>query len=213
MANQLWNDVKNDIVTLTNRPELDAETDLAIKQATLIAHLSDKYPLDIVISSPVGVVSASTTDLTTSILVSPFSRFRDLAGVRLLDVDNNPIDSPEVDIVEARDIYDPIYRGIKKDTIAWLAGTNLNVHASCGMYGIEASWYQSPTLDSSSYVSWIAQNFSVLLVWQAAYIIWNSTGNEERAQEAYRMLHGDKSNPEMGLITMLKMNALNSAGR
>ena len=37
----------NDVYTITNRPDLIAETKLAVKQATLKMHQSDYYPKDL----------------------------------------------------------------------------------------------------------------------------------------------------------------------
>jgi len=209
----LWDAQIADIMELTNRPELDDLTALALRMATLKTHLCDHFVRDIVTSDQVAFDdSASVTSLSIA-TTTEFARFRDVHMVQLLDVDGVALDSPEVEIVEANDIFEPGYRGVKRPYIAWMAGSNLNIYAACGMYGARVLWFQSPNVTRDTYDSWIAQLFPDVIVWEAAMMVWNRTGNETKAKEAWVTLHGDQRNPEMGLINLLKSNYLTTAGR
>lgn len=213
-ATDLWDAQLTDIITITNRPALTAETALGLRQGTLRAHLSDHYPRDMVISK-ITNAGASTTQFTIATTTS-FTRYRDVRQVKLLDVDNAVLDFPEVEIVEVGDQYVPGYPGEKRPYVAWQAGTNLNVYASSGTYGAEVTWLQSPNITRETYDSWIAQLMPDIIIWEAAMFIWNRTGNEAKAIEAHNMLYGQAGNirsQETCLYALLKANYLNLAGR
>lgn len=206
----LWDAQINDIITITNRPELNAETQLALRMATLKVHLGDKYVRDLV-TTQTALLGTSQTLLQIATSTT-LQRFRDVAQVQLLDVNGNLLDYPEIEIVEPGDIYEVGYTGVRKPYIAWLAGTALNVYAACGMYGAQVVWYQSPNVTRDTYDSWIAQLFPDIIVWEGAMFIWNRTGNEAKAQEAYKVLHGTGPN-DLGLYQTLATNYSNTAAR
>jgi hypothetical protein len=210
----LWTQQINDIITITNRPELTAETALALRQATLRAHACAHFIRDLVVSAiPNSDLSQAFTNLTIDI--STLARFRDVSGVKLLDVNGNVLTYPAVDVVEIGDIYEPGYedRGILRQNICWLAGTNLNIYSGGGNYGAEVTWFQAPKLSSDVYDSWIAQMFPDVIIWEACYFIWNRSGNDNKAKEAYITLHGEPAKGADGLYQLLKSNFLTTAGR
>jgi hypothetical protein len=217
MSNALWDSVAADVVSITNRPELVDVTALGVRQATLRAHGCAQFPRDLVITL---VPNADQSQAFTNIVVNTateFVRFRDTKRVQLLDVNQNALDFPVVELVEVDDIYEPGYqdRGIKKSNIAWLAGTNLNVYTNSGSYGANVTWYQAPDLNPDTYNSWIAQLFADVIIWDAARFVWNRTGNEMKAKEAYQVLYGTPGVPdsiEASLYHMLKSNYLTTAG-
>jgi hypothetical protein len=210
---ELWDEQLAAVYTMTNRPALVDETNMGVRMGTLRAHLSDHYPRDIVVTD-VDPDEADTSATSLTIATSTdFTRFRDVAMVQLRDSSGDPLDMPEVEIVELGGQYDPNYRGVKKPYVAWLAGTSLNIYAACGTYGARVQWYQSPITVRATYDSWIAQIFPDIIQWEAAMFVWNRTGNEAKAKEAKLMLHGDGRNPETGLYSLLKANYLTTTGR
>lgn len=210
----LWDAQLDAIYDMTNRPALVDETNLAVRLGTMRAHLSDHYARDIVGTSvPPAVADTSATSLAMS-TTSLFTRFRDVAMVQLQDVDSVAMDQPEVEIVEFGGQYDPVYKGVLKPYVAWLAGTQLNLYAACGTYGAYVQWYQSPNITRATYDSWIATFFADIIQWEGAMFIWNRTGNEKKAAEAKEILHGNPRNPtDVGLYSILKANFLTAAGR
>lgn len=214
MPTALWTGLVNDVYTLTNRPGLVAETILALKQATLRAHLIDLFPRDLVVSTYIDPSAESQTSLTVAVTAIPLARFRTVNMIKVLDVDSVALDAPTVELVELNDIFEPGYPGLKRPSIAWLAGSNINVYCTFGLYGIEVQWFQSPVLDPDNYVSWIAEMFPDVIVWAAARTVWNRSGNEAKAKEASALL-GDLPpiNFQYGLYHDLRANFMTIAGR
>ena len=213
MPTALWDGLVDDVVTLTNRPGLVNETILGLKQGTMRAHLLDKFPRDLVITDYVDPSGESVNELAIP-TTSTFTRFRDVSAVQLLDVDSEPLSAPVVELCEIDGIYEPSYPGVKKPWVAWLAGTSLNVYSVSGMYGARTNWWQSPNLDPDTYNSWIAESFPDVIVWYAARLVWNRSGNDAKMKEANIML-GDipPINFSSGLYHDLRVNFLSTAGR
>lgn len=209
----LYSAIAADVAILTNQPHLVDEIALGIRHATMTAHACDKFSRDLVLAQHVEAVTTSTTSIVADITSAPFVRFRDIAQVQVEDVEQAALDYPEVELVQVGDIYEPNYPGVKRPATAWLAGSNLNIYCAGGMYGATVNYYQMPALDEASYDSWIASAMPDVIVWGAAMIVWNRSGNEPKAKEAYTMLHGTMQNPEVGLLNVLKMNCLTTAGR
>lgn len=202
--------IYNDIVVLTKRPDLTDETALAVRNATLSVHLCDHFPRDIVSTNVPAVTSSFFQQLDTLAL---FARFRDVSAVALRNSSGEQILSPPIEIVEVGDLYEPGYPGVRKQNIAWLAGSTLNIYSSLASYGCYVDWFQSPSLPRDSYNSWIADSYSDPLVWYGAMIVWNRTGNEKKAAEAKTMLFGTPGNDYTALIPTLKRNFSTTAGR
>lgn len=206
----LWDSLVADVITLTNRPELTDETQLAVRMGILRAHSCAHFVRDLV-TTQTALQSSSSTLLQVATSTT-LLRFRDVAAVRLLDVDGNVLHNPEIELVEANDIYEYGYKGVRKPYVAWIAGTALNVYAACGMYGVEVLWYQSPNVTRATCDSWIAQLFPDAIIWEAAMMVWSRTGNEAKAKEAYKVLYGTGPT-DRGLYNELKSNFAITAGR
>lgn len=202
--------IYNDVVGLTNRPDYTTETALAIRNATLTVHLSDHFPRDIVSTDVPAATSSFVQQLDT---LSLFPRFRDVSALCLRDADGNQVLTPPIEIVEVGDIYEPGYPGVRKQNIAWLAGSTINVFSNLASFGSFVDWFQSPALTRETYNSWIADSFPDPIVWYASMIVWNRSGNEKKAAEARTMLFGTPGNDFTALIPTLKRNFSTTAGR
>lgn len=209
-SSDLWDSLVADVITLTNRPELTAETSLGVRNGLIRAHLCDQFPRDMQ-TSVLTNAGVSTTLFTID--SSALTRFRTISAARLLDVDGNVIYNPEIEVVELGNIYDPDYPGVRKQNICYQAGTNLNIYVPCGTYGCSLDWFQSPAVTRDTITSWIAQMFPDVIIWEAAAFVWNRTGNTEKAREAMVTLKGTQQAPETGLYSLLKMNYGLLAGR
>lgn len=177
MQEELYDAMLADVITLTNRPDLEAECSVALRTATLSAHMGATYLRDIV-TATVQLPNASyLTSVDIQVLLP---RCRGVSLVRLLDSTGSPLETPAIDVVEFGDIYDPLY-GDLKSNIAYLAGTSLNVRSSVPASGYSISYYQLPQVRRSEYNSWIAQLAPECIVYGAAAIVLSTNGNEEKA--------------------------------
>lgn len=202
--------IKDAVVTLTNRPDYVDEIALAIRNATLSVHLCDHFPRDVVSTSVPASTSSFSQQLDTLAL---FARFRDVSAIALRNADGEQILTPPIELVEIGDLYEPGYPGVRKQNIAWLAGSIINIYSSLASYGCYVDWFQSPSLDRDSYNSWIADSFPDPIVWYASMIVWNRSGNEKKSSEARTMLFGTPGNDYTALIPTLKRNFSTTAGR
>lgn len=181
----LFDSIYNDVVALTNRPDLSAETEIAVRTATLSIHHRASFLRDLV-TKPVQLPnSAYNVTLDIQVLLE---RCRGVSSIIPLGSDFAVVDH-KIDLVEIGDIYDPEY-GTMKNDIAYMAGTGLNVRCSLPCYGFVVSYYQSPSTIRESYNSWIAQLAPASIIYTAAAIVLTTNGNEEKAKSYREQVQG-----------------------
>lgn len=174
----LYDDILESIYVLTARRDLDGETELALRTATISAHHSGHYVRDFN-QQLVQIPNASyATALNINTL---FPRFRGVNYVMPVDVNYNVLTADEykIEVVEIGDDRNP--DGTKKSNIAYVAGSSLNILTSANSYGYLVGWYSSPPVRREQYDSWIAQLYSPAIIYWAASIVLNTNGNEEKA--------------------------------
>jgi hypothetical protein len=165
----------NEVYTLTNRPDLIAETKVAVKAATLKMHQSDYYYKDLYEFG----VSFPTSEYVQSLeykFVLP--NWRALKYIRKTDVVGSDTDSfltvltPE----ETVDSY-----GMNKNDICYVAGQVIQIRSSTQLQYIFVGCYTNPTLVEASYNSWIASDHPYAIVYDAVATIFKMTGFDEQA--------------------------------
>ena len=197
----LYDELLEDIIVLTNRPDLADETALALRTATRSAHLTDAYPRD----CKTSVIQLPLQDFVTQLdLPTLLPRCRGLSRVQVLAADGSPLlFSPEhqLEVIELSDIYNDY--GQLRSNVAYIAGDKLNVRTLTPGYGFNIQWFQLPDTRRASYDSWIAQLYPDLLIYWAASVVLDTNGNEDKARkymQAVQQLHLPylKSNYLMG---------------
>ncbi len=173
-----------DVISITNRPDLVAETEIAVRAATLSCHSFGMYPRDlntqlIKITEPAYIQSLDTTTL--------MPRIRGLSSVFLSDINDDPMTYPEIEVTDINDIRDPEYRTMKNN-IAYLAGTVVHIRSEVQTYGYLVSYYQYPSTVRASYNSWIAQTAKDIIVMYAAHLVLRANGNQEKANSLFKFV-------------------------
>lgn len=174
----LYDELLADVITLTARPDLEAESKIALRTATNNAHFTDVYPRDVT-SQVVQQQASFTGSLDIPTL---FPRMRGINAVQGLDVNYQPlILSPEnkIEIIELGDIYDEY--GRLRNSVAYLAGDKLNIRSIVATYGWLVTWFRGPETTRDRYSSWIAQLYPDVIVYWAASIVLDTNGNEAKA--------------------------------
>ena len=178
MATALYDSIYNDVVSLTNRPDLSAETAVAVRTATISVHNSAAYPRDIE-TKPVELSNAVyIAALDAQVL---FPRLRGISQIVGLDVDFNPLETLVIDVVELRDVRDPEYNTWKTN-IAYIAGTAINIRVNTPVYGFIIDYFKTPQVAAALYSSWIAMLAPDAIVYLAASIVLSTNGNEEKSK-------------------------------
>lgn len=174
----LFDGLVEDVYSLTSRPDLELETNFAVRSATLSAHNGGAYLRDFITQGVLIPNAAYLTSLDVQVL---FPRIRGLSSVQLLDTTGAPLIRPEIEVLELGDIRDPIYGNLKQD-IAYMAGTSLNVRSSVPASGYLVGYYQTPLARRETFNSWIAQLAPEIIVYQAASIVFGTIGEPEKAK-------------------------------
>lgn len=201
----LYDEMLENIITLTNRPDLEGETKLALQSATTNAHLTDVYPRDVTsvqVQLPNG---ANQLALDTPTL---FPRIRGISTVRPLDVNQQVISGDrcnQIEVVELGDIRDPEYGNIRNN-IAYMSGDKLIIRAPIQGWGFLVDYVQAPQTRREQYSSWVAQLAPSIIWYWAAALVFSTNGNEEKARNYL-------SQVEKFYIPQLKSNFLITQSR
>lgn len=192
MSTALFQEIYDQVVVLTGRPDLVDETELAVRRATRSAHSRFNFPRDVateLVKLPNAIFTVSL-DIQTLL-----PRLRTISQLRPLDINFAPVLGVKIPINELGDIYDPEY-GTLLDHVAYIAGTQLNIRCMSGAYGFVVEYFQMPDVKSATYNSWVAQLAPDAITYSAAATVFSANGNQEKAA-AYTKTVNDELIPEL----------------
>jgi hypothetical protein len=175
----LFADMLLEVYTITNRPDLIAETKSALRMATAKLHSMDNFARDLVeltypvAPSAVNVVINTSLSLPT---MKGISYIRDTSGAA------TPTILPKLFTPSNPRMLSDSY-GVEILDIWWLAGTNLNIKSSTAVSSLAIGYYANPVLlPEVSYSSWIANLEPYAIILEAAAYLFRMTGNAELQQ-------------------------------
>lgn len=192
----LWDDLLDEIYVLTNRPDLSAETAIALRQTTRLAHKSGKYWRDL----KTKLITGLALDAIQSIdLAVEAPRFRGVA--RLCSTDN-----PQLEFKDtlASDLLDP--DGYYRTNVYWGLGNRLNVRAAAPEAAYTLDYFEYPIMTpTASYATWLAEEHRDLLVTMSAANVLSMVGETEIAGRLQGLATAE--------LAMLKNSNLEIVGR
>jgi putative exporter of polyketide antibiotics len=165
----LYTDIFAGVVTWTNRPDLTAETDLAIKQAIRTAHRAGSFPRDLQSAAITGLSldQIQSIDLTT---VAPDFRQVATLGPTGLDLQYNPI--------LVTDLFDQ--DAYPRTDVFWGIGTAIMVRAAVPVAAMTLVYYKQPVVSPiADTTSWIADIHQDLIILWAAATVLSFIGEQE----------------------------------
>jgi len=187
-----------EVYTLTSRSDLVNETTLAIKQATLKAHISDFYSKDIYEVR----ITTDTTDYIHGIdIFSIVSNFRSLKYLRKYDLANAEVGA-FLEILEPEEILDSY--GRDKVDVAYIAGRVIEIKSSTQIDNIILGCYVLPITTAANYASWVADLYPEVITLEATRLIFKTIGYDEQAR-GYEQLIAEQ-------YALLRMSALSDVG-
>lgn len=167
----------NDVITLTNRPDLVGETTLAVKAATLKAHQHDDWIKDLTEYS----VNFGTSDYFQSLdykaLIPLWRKPRYIRKYDATAVTGGPGDFFTYIVPEK--VVDEF--GANRTDIFYVAGANIQLRSSTQFQYALLSAYLNPDITGTGYSSWIADDHPFAVIYEAAAIVFKSTGYDEMA--------------------------------
>ena len=185
-----------DVYSLTVRPDLVAESTVAVKAAVLKAHQSDLFYRDLNTSG----LSAGAVNTVAYDLVAAFPRFRQLNSVQksdptkadpLIFADTN--NKGYFEILNAANLFDD-YKAVR-DNIGYLVGSTLNLRSSQSIGDIIIRHYDNQDLTNVANMGWISDSHPYCIIFEATRIVFKTIGFDEQASvyekltmEQYAML-------------------------
>lgn len=158
----LYTDIRDGVIVWTNRPDLVAETDAAIRQALRSAHRAALFWRDL---ETVPLTLQPLDQVQQIDLTAAAPGFKQMAYVKPtgLDLHYNPVD--------IGDLFDD-YKSYKTD-VYYGMGNYLMIRAASPVADITLSYYKYPlTSPIASISSWIAEfHQDLVILWAAATIL------------------------------------------
>lgn len=170
-----------DVYTLTNRPDLVAETKLAVRMATLKMHQSDYYYKDISETGAVFSTSATIQELDYRTI---FPKWRALKQIRKSDVTGVAGDT--LRLITPEEVLDGY--GYTNTDVCYVAGELLQIRSSDNLQYILISYYKNPDITEATFNSWIALDHPFAIVFEAARQVLEMTGLKEDAASMLRQV-------------------------
>lgn len=170
-----------DVYIITNRPDLVAETKLAVKVATLKIHQSDFYVKDLYETGASFSTSAYIQQIDYGTLITNWRAFKYLR--KYDSVTSTPgmffkLETPE-------SILDS-YSAAKED-ICYLAGSVLQIRSSTQEQYMILGCYINPDVNEATYSSWVARETPYAIVFEAARIVFKQIGFDEQSSEMQKL--------------------------
>lgn len=164
----LFDELYDEVVTTTKRPDQGSFIKQAIKLATAAAHNADEWPMDKqVIVAPV-ITESDYYGIDTQI--EPFVRFKKALAV---------MDYPETRAytrISSEDIFNE-WHGLKQN-IFYQIGYNLIVRSDNALSSARVSYLQKPNTSELEYSSWIARDYREVIVNKATSLVYGYAGND-----------------------------------
>jgi hypothetical protein len=187
-----------EVYTITGRSDRVAETESAVKSATLKAHQSDYYYKDIFETG----VAFTTSDFVQSLdyrLLLP--RWRALKYLRKWDA-VNLAPGKELDLIVPEQLFNRY--NVQKQDICYTAGAYVQINSSTAEQYYLLGCYLNPDITKATYTSWVALDHPYAIVFDAAATVFKAIGKDEEAA-AYRTMVAEQ-------IGMIKMSNIEGNG-
>ena len=197
------------VMTITNRKSLVDMTTLAVQAATLKAHKHDDYVKDRAEYS----LSFSAADYYQTLDVKTVvPLWRKPWYLRKYDYTTSPgTPGKFFKFLEPSQTVDQY--GVNQEDIAYISGSSIQIRSSTSFQYMLAGCYLNPSVVAdTTYASWIADEHPFAIIYEAAAIIFKSTGYDEQAvmfrdmcKEQYMMVDADaiRSSPKSDLDGVL----------
>ena len=166
----LWTDLLDEVYTLTNRPELVAETAIALRKAVRTAHASARFWRDLVEVPVTGLAVQQVQEISLD-LYAP--RFRQTAYIK-----SNSYTDLYFSPVTIDDLLDA--DGYGRVNAYWGFGNTLRLRAANVEDNYLLGYYQFPIVSpADSFTSWIVNEHRDYIVVSAALVVLGSIGEGE----------------------------------
>ncbi len=184
-----------EVYTLTNRPDLVAETKSAIKAATLKAHGTDFYSKDIF---ETGVEWDTEEYIQSMDYITLIPNFRAIKYLRRVESATDDM-GKFFSIITPDEVLDSY--GYNKTDIAYVAGRILQIRAEEKFSKALFGCYVFPIVREEAYSSWIAEMFPYVIVFEAARVVFKTIGFDEQSAQYERLVAEQYTELKISAVT------------
>jgi hypothetical protein len=157
------------VAVITNRPDLVAETQLAVRRSTLYLHGIDTFFRDL--AEKRLTFDATSSQFSVDILKN-FTGLRKLRYIKAFDVTTGVI-KRDIKVIQPDNLWDEF--GRYKSDVYYVAGNNLNMKTSEAESSFLIGYYTMPNVTDAFY-SWIADIYPYAIIEDAAGRILHMIG-------------------------------------
>jgi hypothetical protein len=168
------NELIAEVYTITNRPDLVAQTLTAVRSATLKLHQSDYYYKDL---RENGVSFLTAEYLQQIEYRALFPKWRALKYIRKTDSTGQE-QGKFLDIIVPENILDE-YK-LNRVDVAYVAGEVVQIRSSTQLQYTIVGRYDNPDITQSGYNSWIALDHPYAIVFEAASTVFKMVGDTDQ---------------------------------
>lgn len=176
-ATTVFDDLVQEVYIQTNRPDLTAMTEAAVKAATLKAHHTDFYSKDIHEEAVIFPALGYRQSLDYIQVVDNFRAFKYLRKAEDSCDDSGDffcILTPE----EILDSY-----GRNRTDVAYVAGRVLEIRSSNKFDRALMGCYIHPIVRTGAYCSWVAQQYPYSIIYEASRIVFKGIGKMDESSQ------------------------------
>lgn len=166
-------ELQQEVYTITNRPDLVAETLTAVKSATLKCHQFDYFWKDLF---ETGVAFSSAEYLQSLDYRTLLPRWRSLKYIRKSD-SSGAGDGKILDIILPELAIDA-YK-LNQPDVCYGAGLYIQIRSSTELQYIILGAYLNPDITNAGYASWVAIEYPYAIVFNAAAQVFKGIGQSE----------------------------------
>lgn len=165
-------ELQQEVYSITNRPDLVAETLTAVRQSTLALHQADFYWKDIYETGISFSASAYNQELEFRTILP---RFRALKYLRKSD--STGAAGAFFDVVQPESVLDNY--GMDRTNVCYAAGASIEIKSSTQFQYALLGCYLHPDITVLGFDSWIANDHPYAIVYEAAEKVFKMIGKTE----------------------------------
>jgi len=165
-------ELQDEVYTITKRPDLIAETLLAVRQATLALHQSDYFWKDL---AETGLSFSTSAYLQEIEYRSILPRFRAIKYLRKSD--SAGATGAFFDVITPEAVLD-LY-GTDRTNVCYAAGASIEIKSNTQIQYVILGYYQNPVVTTAGFDSWIALDHPYAIVLEAAEKVFKMIGKTE----------------------------------
>jgi hypothetical protein len=167
-------ELQQEVYTLTNRPDLVAQTLLAVRSATLKIHQADYFFKDIFETGISFSPAAYIQQIEYRTLLPRWRAFQYLRKTNSTGAEQGKF----IDLIVPENVLDEYQ--INRTDVCYVAGQVIQIKSSTELQYAILGCYLNPDITVSNYDSWVALDHPYAIVFEAAASVFKMIGDTDQ---------------------------------